>query len=89
MVQSWKNSQVIDNFIMDKQGRHNTSGMLEDQYMAESNETVLKNLLNIVTNQEIDRVETELLFVLTDQLIDEFDRDRCFSADDLLTIHSR
>lgn len=74
---------------MDKQGRYNTSGMLEDQYMAGSDEKVLKNLLNIATNQEIDRVETELLFVLTDQLMDEFDRDRCFSADDLLKVHNR
>ena len=39
--------------------------------------------------REIDRVETELLFVLTDQLIDEFDRNRCFSTDDLLKIHRR
>ena len=74
---------------MDKQGRYNTSGMLEDQYMTGSDGKVLKNLLNITTNQEIDRVETELLFILTDQLMDEFDRDRCFSADDLLKIHGR
>lgn len=60
---------------MDKQGRYFTSGMIEDQYMAGSHGQVLKNLLNITTNREIDRVETELLFVLTDQLMDEFDRD--------------
>ncbi len=74
---------------MNKQGRYSTSGMIEDQYMAESEEKVLKNLLNITTNREIDRVETELLFVLTGQLMDEFDRNRCFSTDDLLKIHSR
>ena len=61
---------------MDKQGRYSTSGMIEDQYIAGSHGQVLKNLLNITTNREIDRVETELLFVLTDQLMDEFDRDR-------------
>ena len=74
---------------MDKQGRYNTSDMIEDQYMAGSNGKALKNLLNITTSQEIGRVETELLFVLTDQLMDEFDRDRCFSAADLLRIHGR
>ncbi len=74
---------------MNKKGRYSTSGMIEDQYVAGSNGKVLKNLLNITTSQEIDRVETELLFVLTDQLMDEFDRDKCFSSDDLLEIHSR
>jgi len=74
---------------MEKQGRYSTSGMIEDQHMADSEGKVLKNLLNITTNREIDRSGTELLFMLTDQLMDEFDRDRCFSADDLLKIHSR
>jgi len=74
---------------MEKQGRYSTSGIIEDQYVAGSDGKVLKNLLNITTNQEIDRVETELLFVLTNQLMDEFDQDRCFSTDDLLKIHSR
>lgn len=74
---------------MDRQGRYSTSGVIEDQYMTGSDGKVLKNLLNITTNQEIDRVETELLFVLTDQLVDEFGRDRCFSVNDLLKIHYR
>ena len=74
---------------MDKQGRYSTSGMIEDQYMVGSDGKVLKNMLNITTTREIDRVETELLFVLTDQLMDEFALDSCFSTDDLLKIHNR
>ncbi len=65
---AWKSSQIIDDFSMDKQGRYSTSGMIEGQYMAGSDGKVLKNLLNVTTNREIDRVETEFLFVLTDQV---------------------
>ena len=74
---------------MGKKGRYSTSGLVEDQYMPESDGKVLKNLLNITTRQEIERVETELLFEVTDQLLDEFDKNRRFSADDLLEIHRR
>ena len=48
---------------------------------------VLRNLLGITTKKEIDRVETELLFEITDQLLDEFDESRRFSVDDILQIH--
>ncbi len=74
---------------MDKQGRYSTSGMIEDQYMPGSDGKVLKNLLNVTTTQEIGRVETEFLFVLTDQLLDEFDREKCFSTADLMEMHRR
>lgn len=74
---------------MEKKGRYSTSGLVEDQYMPGSDCKVLKNLLNITTRQEIERVETELLFEVTDQLLDEFDKDRCFSADDISQIHRR
>jgi len=49
--------------------------MIEDQYMAGSNGKVLKDLLDITTNREIDRVETELFFVITDQLMDAFQQE--------------
>ena len=74
---------------MEKKGRYSTSGLVEDQYMPGSDGKVLKNLLNITTRQEIERVETELLFEVTDQLLDEFDKDHRFSANDLLEIHRR
>lgn len=76
-------------FIMDKKGRYSTSGQIEDQYIPGTGGKVLKNLLNITIRQEIDRVETELLFELTDQLLDEFDSRRCFSTKDILQIHRR
>ena len=74
---------------MKKQGRYSTSGLVEDQYMPGSNGKVLRNLLDITTQKEIDRVETEQLFEITDQLLDEFDENRRFSADDILQIHRR
>ncbi len=74
---------------MKKQGRYSTSGLVEDQYMPGSNGKVLRNLLDITTQEEIDRVETEQLFEITDQLLDEFDKNRRFSTDDLLQIHRR
>lgn len=74
---------------MKKQGRYSTSGLVEDQYMPGSDGKVLKNFLNITTRQGIERVETELLFEVTDQLLDELDRNLCFSADDILQIHRR
>jgi cell filamentation protein len=74
---------------MKKQGRYLTSGLIEDQYMPGSKGKVLRNLLGITTKKEIDRVETELLFEITDQLLDEFDESRRFSADDILQIHRR
>ncbi len=57
--------------------------------MPGSDGLVLKNFLNIATKDEIDRVETELLFELTDQLMDELDSSREFSATDILEMHCR
>jgi len=74
---------------MGKKGRYSTSGLVEDQYMRGSDGKVLKNLLNVTTRQEMERVETELLFEVTDQLLDEFGKNRRFSADDISQIHRR
>lgn len=74
---------------MKKQGRYSTSGLVEDQYMPGSNGKVLRNLLDITTQKEIDRVETEQLFEVTDQLLDEFDENHRFSTTDILQIHRR
>jgi hypothetical protein len=41
--------------------------------MPGSESNVLRKLLGIMTKEEIDRVETELLFEITDQSLDEFD----------------
>jgi len=74
---------------MKKQGRYSTSGLVEDQYMPGSNGKVLRNLLDITSKKEIDRIETELLFETTDQLLDEFDENWRFTANDILQIHRR
>jgi len=50
---------------------------------------VMRNLLDITTKKEIDRIETELLFETTDRLLDEFDNNRQFSTDDILEMHRR
>lgn len=74
---------------MKKEGRYKTSGLLEDQYMPGSDGKVLHNLLNIAEKKEIDRVETELLYELTNQLLDELEADLCFSAADIREMHRR
>jgi hypothetical protein len=57
--------------------------------MPGSKNKALLNLLCITTKREIDRIETELLFEITDQLLDEFDVNWRCSADDILQIHRR
>jgi len=74
---------------MEKQGRYATSGLVEDQYMPGSDGKVLKNLRNITTRREIERIETERLFEVTDQFLDEFDKNRRFSAEDISEMHRR
>lgn len=74
---------------MVKQGRYTTSGLIEDQYMPGSDGTVLLNLRNISTKAELEQIETELLFDLTDELLDEFEQNHCFTAQDIRQIHRR
>jgi cell filamentation protein len=74
---------------MKKQGRYSTSSLVEDQYMPGSKGKVLRNLLGITIKKEIDRIETELLFEITDQLLDEFDQSWRCSAYDIMQIHRR
>jgi len=74
---------------MKKQDRYSTSGLIEDQYMPGSNGQVLKNLLGITTRDEIDRVETELLFEVSDQILDELGREKQFTVEDLCRMHQR
>jgi cell filamentation protein len=74
---------------MNKQGRYTTSGLNEDQYMPGSDGTVLLNLRNVTSKVEMEQIETRLLFDLTDQLLDEFDRNYCFTAHDIRQMHRR
>jgi len=43
---------------MNKEGRYSTSGLIEDQSEPGSNGQVLKNLLGITTQAEMERIET-------------------------------
>ncbi len=72
-----------------KQGRYSTSGLVEDQYMPGSNGKVLKNLLGITTQVEIERIETQLLFEVSDQILDEFSREKQFTVADICRVHQR
>lgn len=74
---------------MVRKGRYTTSGLAEDQYMPGSDGMVLKNLRGICSKEEIDRLETELLFDTTDQLLDEFDQHHRFTAGDIQELHRR
>jgi cell filamentation protein len=57
--------------------------------MPGSNGKVLKNLLGIATQEEIERVETELLFEVSDQLLDELSREKRFTIEDICEMHQR
>jgi len=74
---------------MEREGRYQTANISEDQYAHGSNRQVLKNLLGITTREEMERVETELLFELTDQLLDEMDQHKSFTAADICAWHCR
>ncbi len=69
--------------------RYNTSGLLEDQYMPGSDKRVLRNLRGIYNKQEMEQLETELLFDLTDQLLDECAQQHRFTAKDIQTMHHK
>ena len=74
---------------MTKKGRYTTSGLVEDQYMEGSDGLVLKNLRGISSKTEMEQLETELLFDLTDRLLDEFDQQHRFTAGDIQDLHRR
>ena len=74
---------------MKRDGRYSTSGLIEDQYMPGTDGKVLRNLRNIADKDEIDRIETELLYEITDRLLDEFAEDKRFTAADIREMHRR
>jgi len=61
--------------------------MVEDEYMPGSEGQVLKNLLGITSIKEIERVETELLYEITDAILDDFDKNLRFTAEYLCRMH--
>ena len=67
--------------------RYETTGLVEGQYQPRSRGRVLRNLLGITRKREMDRRELmEQLRAMT-ELVDRYDRDHRFTADDICEIH--
>ncbi len=67
--------------------RYDVSDLTEAQFEPGSNDNVLKNKLGITRVEEMDQVEAESLAITTDALIQEYDAEHCFSADDICHMH--
>jgi cell filamentation protein len=67
--------------------RYDTSGLDEARFQPGSNNTVLKNLRGITTAAEMDQAETLALLQATEAMIDRFDEDHRFSAEDIRAMH--
>lgn len=74
---------------MTKSGRYDTSGISQDQYEPGSKGLVLKNLLGIKSVAEMERIETLELERVTNDAIDRYDRDHCFTSADIYNLHRR
>jgi cell filamentation protein len=72
---------------MKKQGRYNTSLLIEDQYAPGSRNRVLKNLQGITSKREMDDLESRELLRTTSQMIDEYDAGHQFTAYDICHMH--
>jgi cell filamentation protein len=72
---------------MKKSGRYKTDGLVEDQYEEGSGGLVLKNLLHIKDQQEIEELETRELYRVTEKLTGIYDRDHRFTAGDICDMH--
>ncbi len=72
---------------MKDKGRYNVSGLEEARFEPGSGDTVLQNLLGIISAEEMDIVEANALAAAMDDLLHEFDRIHRFTADDLCLIH--
>jgi cell filamentation protein len=72
---------------MNRTGRYDTSGLVEGQFEPGSQRRVLRNLIGIKRKREMDAIESAELLRTTEQLIQLYDSDHRFSAEDLRTIH--
>lgn len=72
---------------MKKTGRYDTSGLIETQFEPGSRGRVLRNLLGIKSRRGMDRIETEEYSRATDQLIEKYDREHRFTANDICYMH--
>ena len=67
--------------------RYDTSGLPEDQYQSGSDGSVLKNLLGITTQAEMEVVETTELLRVGEQLLNTIEDDQTFTAEDICKLH--
>lgn len=67
--------------------RYETSGLVEGQYQPGSHGRVLRNLLGITRKREMDRTELEKQVRAMADLVDRYDRNHIFTADDIRGIH--
>jgi len=72
---------------MKDKGRYDVSGLTEAQFEPSSNDEVLKNLLGIKTSEEMDQAEAKALAIAMDELIQEYDAEHRFTADDICHMH--
>ena len=69
--------------------RYDTSKLVEDQYESGSNGKVLRNLLGIVDPEEMGVVETNALWAVQTDLIDDVSVDQSFTAQDICNMHEK
>jgi cell filamentation protein len=70
-----------------KTDRYDTSYLPEAQFEPGSRGRVLKNKLGVKRKREIDEAEAAALKTATDKVIDMYDSDHLFSAQDIRTMH--
>ena len=69
--------------------RYDTSNLIEDQYEPGSNGKVLRNLLGVVDPEEMGVVETNALWVVQADLIEDVSVDQPFTAQDICNMHEK
>src|SRR3972149_10697824 len=67
--------------------RYEMNGLVEGQYEPGSHRRVLRNLLGITRKREMDRTELEEQLRAMAELVDRYDRNHQFTADDIRGIH--
>ena len=72
---------------MKKSGRYRTAHLIEDQFEPGSKDRVLKNKVGITSTQEMHRHEKESQLHAMEKLVDLFDRNHRFTANDICKMH--
>ncbi len=72
---------------MKNTGRYNTQGSNEGEYEQSSENTVLKNLLNITSETEMENIETIKFAELSQKMIFSLPQDKSFCEQDIIAMH--